>query len=91
MGCVGVVQHWPVQSACNVGPLQGFVRFLNPFPPLFLGSLASHVMLSFINVFNIVCDKSRLDKSLPQWKKASRRLPSKIAKALSCLKAWHMM
>lgn len=32
-------------------------------------------MLSFINVFDIVCDKSRLDKSLPQWRKESRRLP----------------
>jgi hypothetical protein len=48
-------------------------------------------MLSFINVFDIVCDKSRLGKSLPQWRKGSRRLPRKISEALSVLKAWHRM
>lgn len=59
------------------------MRFLDSFSlsPFWLP--APHVIPSFINVFDIVSDKSKLDKSLPQRRRHGGRLPSKISVALS--------
>lgn len=62
---------------------EGFVRFLDSVSPPPFWLPAPHVIPSFINVFDIVSDKSKLDKSLPQRRRHGGRLPSKISAALS--------
>lgn len=73
-----MVGHWEVQSACD-SPLQGFLG-VSRYLPLSFGSLAPHMMPSFI-VFDIVSGKGKLDKS-----QDGGRLPSKISAALSSLR-----
>lgn len=59
------------------------MRFLDSFSPPPFWLPAPHVVPSFINVFDIVSDKSKLDKSLPQRRRHGGRFPSKISVALS--------